>query len=176
MKRKYMKCIFVYNKIDMLSIPQVDELARTPMAAVISVSKNLGLDGLLDRLWQELELVRVYTKKKGMFPDFKDPLVMTPQRGNKTCTIENAVGMLHKSLLDEFKCAMVWGASAKVSPTVAGRSHELKDEDVIQIQKLTAGERHKRAQGKKTGTTLAGTNTVDGTAAKRSEKKAPLKT
>lgn len=175
MARKYMKCIYVYNKVDMLSISQVDRIARMPMSVVISVSKELGLEGLLARLWQELELVRIYTKKKGMFPDFKDPLVMTPQRGNKQCNIENAVGMLHKSILEEFKSCLVWGLSAKNSPHVGGLKHELRDEDVIQINKLTAGERHRRGQGKKTGTTLAGTNTVDGIAAKKTEKKAPLK-
>merc|ERR1711879_820420 len=104
----------------MLSIAQVGALAREPMSVVISVHKNLNLDGLVARMWQELDLRRVYTKKKGMFPDFKDPLVMTPQRGNKQCTVENAVGMLHKSLLDEFKCALVWGSSVRLSPQVCG--------------------------------------------------------
>lgn len=175
MRRKYMKCIYVYNKIDMLSLGQLDELARQQMAVCISVNKKLGLDTLLDRVWQELELVRVYTKKKGMFPDFKDPLIMTPQRGNKMCTIENAVGMLHKSLLDEFKSALVWGASAKTSPQIVGLKHELCDEDVIQVQKMTAAERARKMHGKKTGTTLAGTNTQSDPTGKKTEKKAPLK-
>lgn len=177
MARKYMKCIYVYNKIDMLSIPQVDDLARTTMSVPVSVSKNLNLDGLKERIWQELELVRVYTKKKGMFPEFKDPLIMTPQRGNKTCTVENAVGMLHKTLLDDFKCALVWGASVKTSPQNCGLKQELCDEDVIQIQKLSAAEKARKMHGKKTGTTNAGTNTQsDPSGKKAAEKRAPLKT
>merc|ERR1719188_906795 len=116
--RKYVKCLYVYNKIDMLSIDLVDALARQPYSVVISVYKKLNMDGLLERIWQELELVRVYTKKKGCFPDFKDPLVLTPQRGNKTMTVENAVMLLHKSLLDDFKHALVWGSSVKTSPTI----------------------------------------------------------
>merc|ERR1719188_2079702 len=123
--RKYVKCLYVYNKIDMLSIDLVDALARQPYSVVISVNKKLNLDGLLARIWQELELVRVYTKKKGMFPDFKDPLVMTQQRGSKTPSVENAVGMLHKSILEEFKAAMVWGSSVRSSPQVCGSKHEL---------------------------------------------------
>eukprot|EP00434_Breviolum_minutum_P004445 symbB.v1.2.003918.t1/scaffold210.1/size302740/9 len=62
--RQYCRCIYVYNKIDMLSISQVDELARQPYSVVISVSKELNLEGLLERIWQELDLRRVYTKKK----------------------------------------------------------------------------------------------------------------
>lgn len=175
--RVYMKCIYVYNKIDMLSIKMVDDLARQPHTLVVSVRKKLNLDGLLSRMWQELALVRVYTKKKGMFPDFSDPLVMTPQRGNRFLTVENAVGMLHKSLLDEFKAALVWGTSVRSSPQICGRTHELQDEDVMQIQKMTPAERARKAHGKKTGQTLAGTNiAVDPKAARDKKEKAPLKT
>ncbi|CAK9097955.1 Developmentally-regulated G-protein 1 (AtDRG1) (Developmentally-regulated G-protein 2A) (AtDRG2a) [Durusdinium trenchii] len=94
--RQYCKCIYVYNKIDLLNVSQVDELARQPYSVVVSVSKEFNLDGLLERIWQELDLRRVYTKKKGHFPDFTDPIVLTCQRGNKTFTVENAVGLLHK--------------------------------------------------------------------------------
>merc|ERR1719217_685749 len=99
----------------MLSLAQMDELARQPYSMVISVRGKMNLDGLIERMWQELDLRRIYTKKKGMFPDFTDPLILTPQRGDKTFTVENAVGMLHKSLLDEFKSALVWGSSTKAA-------------------------------------------------------------
>ncbi|CAE7288679.1 DRG2 [Symbiodinium sp. CCMP2592] len=157
--RQYCKCLYVYNKIDMLNISQVEELARQPYSVVISVSKGLNLDGLLERIWQELDLRRIYTKKKGLFPDFTEPIVLTCQRGNKTMSVENAVGLLHKSLLDEFKSALVWGSSVRASPQVCGLKHELQDEDVMQITKLTAAEKQKKMHGKKTGTTLAGGNT-----------------
>mmetsp|Transcript_28687 Transcript_28687/g.52243 ORF Transcript_28687/g.52243 Transcript_28687/m.52243 type:complete len:413 (-) Transcript_28687:55-1293(-) len=172
--RKYCKCLYVYNKIDMLSMEQVDEIARQPFSTVISVSKKWNLDGLLDRIWRELELKRIYTKKKGMFPDFTDPLVITPQRGDKTCTIENAVGMLHKTLLDDFGSALVWGRSAKASPQVCGLKHELQDEDVMQIVKMTQAQKARKLHGKKTGTTVAGTN--DKVDPKKVKEKAPLKT
>lgn len=34
--RKYMKCIYVYNKIDVVGIDDVDKLARQPNSIVIS--------------------------------------------------------------------------------------------------------------------------------------------
>eukprot|EP00928_Gymnodinium_smaydae_P011488 TRINITY_DN14230_c0_g1_i1.p1 TRINITY_DN14230_c0_g1~~TRINITY_DN14230_c0_g1_i1.p1 ORF type:complete len:416 (+),score=93.24 TRINITY_DN14230_c0_g1_i1:81-1328(+) len=174
--RKYCKCLYVYNKIDMLSIAEIDKLARQPFTVVISVASKLNLDGLLERIWQELELKRIYTKKKGMFPDFTDPLVLTPQRGDKTATVENAVGMLHKALLDEFKSAVVWGTSVKSSPQICGLKHELQDEDVMQIQKMTQAEFARKRHGKKTGTTVAGTGiALDAKALKEKEKKGPLK-
>lgn len=174
--RKYCRCLYVYNKIDMLSLQQVDEMSRQPHAVVISVNKKLNLDGLLERIWQDLELVRVYTKKKGMFPEFSNPLVITQQRGNKTPSVENAVGMLHKSLLDEFKSALVWGASVRSSPQACGLKHLLQDEDIMQIVKLTPAEKSRKAHGKKTGQTLAGTNIAADPKNKGKEEKKPIKT
>lgn len=156
--RKYCKCLYVYNKIDMLDLESIDKLARQPHSVVISIQKKLNLDFLLERLWNEMEIARIYTKKKGQFPDFSDPLVVTPQRGNKQMTVENAVGLLHKQLLDDFKSALVWGSSVKQSPTVCGLKHILHDEDVMQIVKMTQAEKVRATTGKKTGTTIAGSN------------------
>jgi len=138
------------------------------------VYNKLNLDFLLEKIWDEMEIVRVYTKKKGMFPDFTDPLVLTPQRGNKTMTVENAVLCLHKSIMEEFKHAVVWGTSVKTSPTVCGLKHVLHDEDVMQIVKMTQAEKVRATTGKKTGQTIAGSNIkVDPKVA--GEKRAPLK-
>ena len=63
------------------SIEEVDQIARRPMSIPISCYQKLNLDGLLVRLWDEMELVRVYTKKVGKKPDFEEPVVLTPDRG-----------------------------------------------------------------------------------------------
>lgn len=63
--RKYIKCLYVYNKIDSLSIEEVDELARKPYSIVISVYMKLGIELMLYRIWQMMGLMRIYTKKKG---------------------------------------------------------------------------------------------------------------
>ena len=45
--RKYVKCIYVYNKIDTISIEEVDSISQNPINACISVHLELGLDILL---------------------------------------------------------------------------------------------------------------------------------
>jgi ribosome-interacting GTPase 1 len=45
--RKYIKCLYVYNKIDTISIEEVDEISREALSACISVHMQLGLDILL---------------------------------------------------------------------------------------------------------------------------------
>ena len=39
--RKYMKCLYVYNKIDVIGIDDVDNLARQPNSIVISCNLNV---------------------------------------------------------------------------------------------------------------------------------------
>lgn len=39
--RKYMKCIYVYNKIDVVGIDDVDRLARQPNSVVISCNMKV---------------------------------------------------------------------------------------------------------------------------------------
>ena len=99
--RKYIKCLYVYNKIDTVSIEDVDELARQPNSTVLSSGMKLGLDLLKERLWEMLDLVRVYTKKKGSPPDLTDPLILTKGRGG--FTVAAAIKQIHRSLLNNFK-------------------------------------------------------------------------
>jgi ribosome-interacting GTPase 1 len=65
-------------------------------------------------------------------PDYTDPVVMT---GTGIHTVEKFCNQLHKSIINEFKEANVWGTSVKYSPMKVGRDHVLNDEDVVQIIK-----------------------------------------
>ena len=46
-----------------------------------------NLDYLMERIWQELALVRVYTKPKGGAPDFEEPLVLSNLRHGITVEV-----------------------------------------------------------------------------------------
>ena len=112
--RKYLKCIYVYNKIDTISIEEVEELMREPLNCCISIHMDLGIDIMLDKIWQQLGLVRIYTKRRGEAPDFEEPIFMT--RGRHGLTVKSAIMQIHRDLLNEFGHAMVWGRSCKFSP------------------------------------------------------------
>lgn len=128
--RVYMPCLYVYNKIDQVSIEEVDRLARTPNSVVVSCNMKLNLDYLLYRTWEFLALVRVYTKKRGERPDFEGGLIL--RRG---CTAEHVCHVVHRTLVDNFKYALVWGKSVKYSPQRVGLQHRMCHDDVIQIVK-----------------------------------------
>lgn len=131
-RRKYVKCLNVYNKIDAISLEEVDRLAREPNSVVVSCEMDLNIDFLVERMWECLGLCRIYTKVRGAPPDFGDPVIL---RGR--CKVEDACRAVHRSLADptQYRYALVWGRSAKHNPQRVGLSHDLKDEDVIQIFK-----------------------------------------
>jgi len=92
--RKYLKCIYVYNKIDTVSMEEVDSLAKLPNSVPISCKLGLGYDMLLRVMWENLGLIRVYTKKRGSPPKFTEPIILSAGRGG--ITIEVALNQIHK--------------------------------------------------------------------------------
>ncbi|KAK9923718.1 hypothetical protein M0R45_032119 [Rubus argutus] len=163
--RKYMKCVYVYNKIDVIGIDDVDKLARQPNSVVISCNLKLNFDRLLAKMWEEMGLVRVYTKPQGQQPDFGDPVVLSADRGG--CTVADFCNHIHRSLLKEVKYVLVWGTSARHYPQHCGVTHLLNDEDVVQIVKKKEKEGEGRGRFKSHSTAPA--RIAD------REKKAPLK-
>ena len=109
---------------------ELAEFARRDDSIVISIHWELNLDLLLDRLWTYLNLLRVYTKRRGQRPDFDDPVIL-----RMGATVEDVCKGIHKDLVDQFKYANVWGTSAKHTPQRVGLKHCLEDEDVIQLMK-----------------------------------------
>jgi len=128
--RVYLPCVYVYNKIDCISLEEVDRLARIEHTVVISCIEKLNLDYLLEVIWEHLALRRIYTKRRGEPPDFQDSVIM-----RKGASVEHVCHRIHRTLVDEFKYALVWGSSTKYSPQRVGNSHILDDEDVIQVMK-----------------------------------------
>jgi len=119
------------NKIDAISIEELDLLYRIPNACPISSEHGWNIDELLEQMWEKLNLVRVYTKPKGKMPDYSAPVVLR----STACTIEDFCNSIHKTIVDNFKHAIVYGKSCKHQPQRVGLSHELADEDIVTIVK-----------------------------------------
>eukprot|EP01061_Rhynchopus_euleeides_P009933 TRINITY_DN19267_c0_g1_i1.p1 TRINITY_DN19267_c0_g1~~TRINITY_DN19267_c0_g1_i1.p1 ORF type:complete len:418 (+),score=127.79 TRINITY_DN19267_c0_g1_i1:76-1254(+) len=126
--RAYLPCIYGYSKADCTTIEEVDRVARLPHSVVLSCHWDLNLDGLLEKIWEYLELVRIYTKKKGSPPDFGQPFIM--KTGD---TVDDICHRIHKDMVNKFRYALMWGTSTKHKSQCVGRDHPVEDEDVIQI-------------------------------------------
>jgi len=129
--RKYVPALYVMNKIDQITIEELDILAECPHNVPISAHLEWNLDGLIESAWKAMNLYRIYTKPKGQIPDYEEPVIMPIHK----CKVEDFCNRLHRSLITQFKAALVWGKSVKHNPQRVGKDHELQDEDVVQIIK-----------------------------------------
>ena len=89
----------VLNKIDAISIEELDLLYRIPMSVPISSREWWNVDELVEMMWRTLNLVRVYTKPRGLAPDYSAPVVL--RRGK--CTIEDFCNAIHKEIAKQMK-------------------------------------------------------------------------
>mmetsp|Transcript_36798 Transcript_36798/g.92224 ORF Transcript_36798/g.92224 Transcript_36798/m.92224 type:complete len:341 (-) Transcript_36798:1320-2342(-) len=129
--RVYIPCVYVLNKIDQISVEELDIIDRMPHYCPISAHMEWNLDYLLEMMWEYLYLIRIYTKPKGQIPDYNAPVVI---RGHNP-TVEEFCNRIHKGIIKHFKYGLVWGSSAKHHPQKVGKEHVLHDEDVVQIIK-----------------------------------------
>jgi len=129
--RIYIPCIYVLNKIDQISIEELDIIYKVPHCVPISAHHRWNFDDLLEKAWEYLKLVRIYTKPKGQLPDYEAPVILSSDH----LTVEDFCNKVHRTLIKEFKCALVWGSSVKHNPQKVGKEHVLCDEDVVQIVK-----------------------------------------
>ena len=57
--RIYIPCIYVLNKIDQISIEELDIIYRIPHCVPISAHHKWNFDDLLEKMWEYLNLVRM---------------------------------------------------------------------------------------------------------------------
>lgn len=130
--RIYMPCVYVLNKIDAISIEELDLLYRIPNSVPISAKQWLNIDELIEVMWDKLNMVRVYTKPRGRVPDYTAPVVLPRTK----CTVEDFCNAIHREIFKQMKYCIVWGSSVKHSRgQKCGGNHVLEDEDVVQIIK-----------------------------------------
>jgi len=126
------KSLIAGNKLDLETASQnyralQEEYGEQLPVIAISASEGLGLEEFKLKIYQTLEIIRVYTKSPGKKPDFTDPIVL--KRGSK---LEDAAASVHKDFAARLKYARIWG-SGKHDGVMAKRDHVLEDGDVIEL-------------------------------------------
>ena len=127
----YKKTLIVGNKADMdhggINFRALQEHfgGKLPAIAISAVSGRL--DELKQKIFQMLDVMRVYTKTPGGKPDMTEPIIL--ERGS---TLEMAATAIHKSFAQRMKYARVWG-SGKFDGVMVKRDHVLEDGDIIEL-------------------------------------------
>lgn len=57
--RVYIPCIYILNKIDQISIEELDLIYRIPHAVPLSAHHKWNFDDLLEKIWEYLSLLRM---------------------------------------------------------------------------------------------------------------------
>jgi len=97
---------------------------------VIPVSAQTGrrLDRLKRAVFEQLDVIRIYSKPPNKEPDLSAPFVV--KRGS---TVEEFAGRVHKDFVESLSTARVWG-SAEFAGQSVGRDHVLQDGDIVELR------------------------------------------
>jgi ribosome-interacting GTPase 1 len=126
------KTMLVGNKRD---LPQATENfqqmqkrlgQKFPMVA-ISAKKREGLEGFEKRIFEALQITRIYTKEPGKKPDLEQPYVL--KRGS---TVLDVAAAVHRDFAKTLKYARIWG-SEKYDGQSVQKNHLVKDGDILEL-------------------------------------------
>jgi len=125
------KVLLVANKIDLdpggAVFQVLQELYHEKLPAVAISALGQGLEELRRKIFEMLDIIRVYTKTPGGKPDMTDPIIL-----EKGSTLEAAAASVHKDFASKLKFARIWG-SGKFEGVMARRDHVLQDGDIIEL-------------------------------------------
>ncbi|MFQ5881002.1 MAG: GTPase [Candidatus Methylomirabilales bacterium] len=127
-----MRTIMVGNKADLPGAADrfllLQELSggRFPLL-MVSALAGTGLEEIRCRLYEALEVLRVYTKPPGKTPNFSQPVVLP-----KGSTLLEAAEAVHKDFTVKLKYARVWG-SGKFEGQRVHREYIVQEGDVIEF-------------------------------------------
>ena len=127
----YKKALIVGNKSDLddggLNFRALQSRYGGPPPAIAISALGQGLDELRLKVFQMLDIIRVYTKTPGGKPDMTDPITL-----EKGSTLEDAAISVHKDFGKKMKYARIWG-SGKFDGVMVKRDHVLQDGDIIEL-------------------------------------------
>lgn len=130
----YVKAIIILNKIDSVEPSYAQgikkEIENSTGCKVISISasQKTNLEELKPKIFNELDLIRIYLKPKDGEPDFEKPLIM-----KKGATVYDVAKDLHSKVAKSLRYAYISGKSAKFTNQRLGREHVLADGDCVTL-------------------------------------------
>lgn len=129
----YKKAVIVGNKQDLPKSKEHFQILRElleerlPMVA-ISAKNGHNLDELKIRLYEGLNILRVYTKTPGKNPDLNTPFIL--ENGS---TIQDLAGYIHKDFLQKLKYARVWSHKG-LKGLMVQRDYVLQEGDIVELR------------------------------------------
>jgi hypothetical protein len=100
--------------------------SRLPLLPV-SAEQDVNLGELRKRMFDLLQIIRVYSKKPGKKADMAVPFIL--RRGT---TVLEAAGVVHKDFAANLRYARLW-RRGEIEGQMVGRDYTLADGDVLEL-------------------------------------------
>ncbi len=130
--RNYIRELVIINKVDLASKAELKNLPKLlPNTDYVTVSalEKRNIDALRAKIFEKLDLIRVYNKPPNKEADYDDPMIL-----KRHSTIEDVCRKIHKDFVRLYKYALRWGPSAKhAGQRFMRMDHEMLDGDEITI-------------------------------------------
>ena len=124
----YIPSLVLLNKIDLVETGELDRVkAVVKPDLCISAQEKINIEVLKQKIFEKLDLIRVYCKEVGKKADLDVPLIM-----KRNCTIRDMCNKLHRDFVNRFRFARVWGSS-KFPGQKLSLGYQLKDGDIVEI-------------------------------------------
>ncbi len=128
--RVYLPSFPIINKIDLIDGEEMERIVeeledRDP--SYISAEKGEGIQDVKQRIFDELNFIRVFLRPQGEKAD-DEPMVV-----KKGSSVEDICNKLHSDFIENFRYARIWGPTAKFPKQRVGLDHELAEGDTVRI-------------------------------------------
>jgi ribosome-interacting GTPase 1 len=94
----------------------------------LSAVTGFGLEDLQKAIFEDLKIMRVYSKAPGREPDKNAPFVL-----DIGTTVEEFAGKVHKDFAEKLKSAKLWGSS-DFDGQMVSRDYVLQDGDIVELK------------------------------------------
>jgi ribosome-interacting GTPase 1 len=127
----YKPSVVVAGRADMVDAGELKRLEEKTVRLgrpliPVSIHDRESITHLRDILYQNLNIIRIYTQKDGVVT--RKPVVM-----DAGSTIHDLAKIIHKDFAEKLRYARVWGRSVKIKGQQVGPSHRLEDGDIVEL-------------------------------------------
>lgn len=129
---RFIKSIVVVNKVDDFAAENdfqafTELLERNCRLIPLSARQHRNFRELERAIFEELDIIRVYSKPPGKEPEMSAPFVLP-----RNSTVNDFAINVHKDFAENLKTARVWGTGVYDGQPVS-REHILHDGDVVEL-------------------------------------------
>ncbi|MGB9857474.1 MAG: GTPase [Dictyoglomaceae bacterium] len=122
----------ILNKIDIFTPEErkeeIEVIEKDLNVYFVSAEKGINMEEIKKNIFENLNIVGVYTKKPGYPPDLSRPYIL--ERGSSVLDVAE---MVHKDIAKNLKFAKLYTKDGSVKGLPVEKDYKVKDEDILEF-------------------------------------------